>query len=397
MNESNSSLSQAQGYLSDTGLDGWLLYDYQGSNPILWRLLGENVPNVTRPLWLYVPAEGPVALLVHEVDVGRFPYGLAEIHSFAGRDSMIDGLRDRIGASTRLAMEYSPLGTLPRVGRVDAGTIELVRSLGIDVISSGDAIQYATERWMPHQLESHRYAASKLHEIVHGTVAFVRENVRWKLTEHDVAEHIRGQYAMLGLETRDGPVVAFDAHSSDPHYEPAPGDSSVIRRRGWLLIDLWARKQTSSENRDSVYADITWNIAVGDASTERETKVFELVRDARDAAVEFLSQAVQMGRRPRGWEVDQVARTVVNKAGYGKFFVHRLGHSLGREVHSNGVNLDNWETHDTRSVIDGIGITIEPGVYLPDFGVRSEINVFMGPDGPEITSPPQKEVLTTGG
>ena len=201
MNESNSSLSQAQCYLSETGLEGWLLYDYQGSNPILWRLLGENITNVTRPLWLYVPAEGAVALLVHEVDVGRFPYGLAEVHSFAGRDSLIDGLRDRIGASTRLAMEYSSLGTLPRVGRVDAGTIELVRSLGIDVVSSGDAIQYATERWMPHQLESHRYAARKLHQIVHDTVAFVRENVRWKLTEHDVAEHIRGHYAMLGLET----------------------------------------------------------------------------------------------------------------------------------------------------------------------------------------------------
>ncbi len=265
------------------------------------------------------------------------------------------------------------------------------------MISSGYAIQYATERWMPQQLESHLDAASKLHQIVHDTVSFVRENVRWKLTEHDIAEHIRGQYAMLGLETRDGPVVAFGSHSSDPHYEPAPVGSSVLRRRGWLLIDLWARKQDSFGNMDSVYADITWNIAVGDKSTERERKVFEVVKEARDAAVEFLSDAVQMGRRPKGWEVDQVARTVVNKAGYGEFFVHRLGHSLGREVHSNGVNLDNWETHDTRSVIDGIGITIEPGVYLPDFGVRSEINVFMGPDGPEITSPPQTEVLTTGG
>ena len=267
---------------------------------------------------------------------------------------------------------------LPRVGRVDAGTIELVRSLGPEVVSSGDVIQHATERWSEKQLASHMTAVESLHEIVIEAFEFVGENVRWKLTEHDVAEFIRGRFDRAGLVTGDGPVVAFEEHSSDPHYEPAPGSSAVIRRNGWLLIDLWARL----DEQDSIYADITWNAHVGGPPTAEQQQVFDVVAAARDAGFRFLEEAVLDGRHPEGWEVDSAARQVISEAGYAGYFVHRLGHSLGREVHSNGVNLDGWETRDTRKVIEGVGVTIEPGIYLPDFGVRSESRRLHGAGRP---------------
>jgi Xaa-Pro aminopeptidase len=217
--------------------------------------------------------------------------------------------------------------------------------------------------------------------------------VRWKLTEHDVAEYIRGRYDRLGLESEDGPVVAFNEHASDPHYEPTPAGSAVIRREGWLLIDLWARQAAIESGEDPIFADITWTAKLGGPPSAKQQEVFVAVRDGRDAAFAFLEEQVLSGRYPQGWELDRVARDLIDGRGYADYFVHRLGHSLGREVHSNGVNLDDWETHDTRTVIDGIGVTIEPGIYLPEFGVRSEIDVYMGHDGPEITSEVQREIV----
>jgi Xaa-Pro aminopeptidase len=197
------------------------------------------------------------------------------------------------------------------------------------------------------------------------------------------------------LEYDDGPVVAFNEHSSDPHYDPSPTGSAVIRREGWLLIDLWGRKklQPGEATGQAISADITWVAKLGKPPTEKQAEVFDAVRSARDSAFDFLEQAVLDGRYPEGWELDRVARDVIDKAGYGDYFVHRLGHSLGHEVHSNGVNLDDWETHDTRKVIDGVGVTIEPGIYLPEFGVRLEMDVYMGPDGPEITGERQDEIV----
>ena len=302
---------------------------------------------------------------------------------------MLAALREALPDSGSVAMEYSPMYELPRVGRVDAGTVELVRSLGPEVVSSGDIIQHATERWSDKQLASHLSAVDSLHRIVNEAFEFIGENVRWKLTEHDVAEFIRGRFDRAGLTTADGPVVAFEEHSSDPHYEPAPGGSAVIRRNGWLLIDLWARV----DEEDSIYADITWTAHIGGPPTPAQQEVFGIVANARDTGFRFLEDAVLEGRYPEGWEVDDAARRVISEAGYGDYFVHRLGHSLGREVHANGVNLDGWETRDTRRLIEGVGVTIEPGIYLPEFGVRSEIDIFMAEDGPVITGEVQQEVI----
>jgi Xaa-Pro aminopeptidase len=385
-----SAISDAQEFMRGASYDGWLTRDYRYSNPVFEAALGARVPHLTRPVWLFIPRDGEPLLLAHDVDAGRFPAGSPRVVTYSNRQTMVEGLRRLLSGCRRVAMEYSPMYELPRVGRVDAGTVELVRSLGADVVPSGDVLQYATERWSPDGVASHRYAVEGLVKVVREACTFVAENVRWKLTEHDVAEFIRGRYDRLGLAAEDGPIVAFDEHSSDPHYEPRAEGSAVIRRRGWLLLDFWARR---AGDPGAVFADITWVASLGGRPTAQQQEVFTVVRDARDAAFDFLNRRMREGEAPRGWEVDRVARQVIEKAGYGRYFVHRLGHSLGREVHANGVNLDDWETHDTRTVVPGIGVTIEPGVYLPEFGMRSEIDVYMGADGPEVTGESQKDVI----
>lgn len=379
------------------GIDGWLTRDYRYTNPVFWQAYGTSVQNVTRPVWLMMPAQGDALLLAHEVDTGRFVDSPATVTGYSSRDSMIEGVKGLLAATgsdrPTLAMEYSELYQLPRVGRVDAGTIELVRSLGATVVSSGDLMQHATERWSEYQLGTHRFAVERLTRIVKEAFTFAGENVRWALTEHDIAEHIRGRFDRLGLEYEDGPVVAFNEHSADPHYEPVPDGSAVIRRDGWLLIDLWGRQRQGADSPEpAISGDITWVAKFGGPPTERQQTVFNAVRQARDAAFEFLESETFAGNVPQGWQVDRVARDVITGAGFGDHFVHRLGHSLGHEVHSNGVNLDDWETHDTRQVIEGVGVTIEPGIYLPDFGVRLEMDVYMGPDGPEVTGERQDEI-----
>ena len=245
----------------------------------------------------------------------------------------------------------------------------------------------------PGPTQSHFLAVEALDKIVIQAFNYVGENIRWALTEHDVAEHIRGKFDQAGLEFDDGPVVAFNSHSADPHYDPKPSNSAVIRREGWLLIDLWARKKSDPNAQRNISADITWTAKLGKPPSNKHQEVFRAVTNARDAAFELLENRVLEGDNPQGWEVDRAARKVIEKAGYGDHFVHRLGHSLGHEVHSNGVNLDDWETHDTRTVINGVGVTIEPGVYLPEFGVRSEVDVYLGEDGPEITGNLQTEIV----
>ncbi len=389
-------LSGAREYLSESGIDGWLLYDYRGSNPILWNLIG-HVNHITRPCWFFVPSDGDPVLLAHKVDAGRFSSMVdsagsenvqVQVRRFGSRAQMLSELGEMLSGRQKVAMEYSPEAALPRVSRIDAGTVELVRSLGVEVVSSGDVLQYSTERWTPAQRESHQVAMDGLVRTVHDAFAFIGENINWKLTEHDVAEFIRGRFERLDLVAPDGPIVAVDAHASDPHYEPAPDTSAIVRKNSLILIDLWA----VSAEPDSVYGDITWTGFTGEP-TPRHEEVFRAVADSRDAAVSFMQDAFSSGRELEGWEVDRTARDVIDKAGYADYFVHRLGHSIGLEVHSNGVNLDDWETHDTRKLIPGVAVSVEPGIYLPEFGIRSEIDVFLGELGPQVTGEIQQEIV----
>ena len=391
-------IEQAICYLQENAITGWLVRDYQYSNVVLWELFGERVENLTRPVWLWIPASSQPKMICHTVDVKRFRSQKQMIKPYKNREEMLAELKGLFGEfdvdRPVVAMDYSANYNLPRVSRIDAGSLELIKGFDVDVISSENVMQFSLERWTQEQLESHRSAVSGLNRAIKDAFAFVGENIRWKLTEHDVAEFIRGRLDMFGIEYDGGPVVAFDKNTSDPHYEPRPESASIIRRDGWLLIDLWGRKKIVTGNQNlPISGDITWVAKIGSEPTRRQKQVFEVVRSARDTAFKYLESTVLSGRYPEGWEIDQVARDVIIESGYGEYFIHRLGHSLGHRVHSNGVNLDNWESHDTRQVIPGIGVTIEPGIYLPDFGVRLEMDVFINEDGPEITVEKQEEIF----
>ena len=378
----------AQEHMRAERISGWLLYDYRGMNPVFWDTVG-RVPNVTRPCWLWVPTHGEPRLLVSYVDQGRFAHLGVSTTLFVSREEMTRRHAEMLRGAGRIAMEYSPSGELPRVSRVDAGTLELVRGLGVEVVSSGDTLQYATQRWSGPQLQSHLAAAAGLSAIVHQAFSRIGDTLASGSTEYDVAEFIRRRYAEEGLEAADGPVVAVNDHSSDPHFEASPRSSRVIEAGDWVLIDLWARLP----DEDAMYADITWTAYVGSEVPARKLRVFDAVIGARDAALAEMEAALAAGRELQGRQVDKVARDFISEAGFGDYFNHRLGHSIGREVHGNAVNLDGWETHDTRRVIPGIAVTIEPGIYLPEFGVRSEIDVFISEDGPRVTTDVQREVV----
>jgi len=280
-------------------------------------------------------------------------------------------------------LEYSPENTLPRVSRVDAGTGELVRSLGPEVVSSADLMQYATHQWSPEQLADYSETADTLGLIVNEAFAFAGKHLAEENNEFDVAEFIRDRFAGQGITSPDGPIVAVNANASDPHYEPSVDRHSAIKQGDWLLIDLWANGLAEG----SAYADITWVAYVGDSVPQRQQEIFDIVIGARDAALHYLVDAYDQGTAVLGWQADQVAREYIGSRGYGEYFTHRLGHSIGFEVHREAVNLDEFETHDTRRIIPGICFSIEPGIYLSEFDVRSEIDVFMSADGP-CASPP---------
>ena len=418
-------IKDAQQFLQQEQIPGWLIYDYRHSNPIFPQVISAS-GHVTRPCFLYVPAAGSPKLLTHHVDAGKFSSSGIDLLVYSSRQTMVENLRRVLSGVPKVAMEYSPNNELPRVSRVDAGTVELVGSLGVEVISSADLMQYATQRWTPDQLAGHGRAAEKLGQIVNqafhligarlietptappsplgkGGDRGVERSKGSPPTEYEIAEFIRQRFNEEGLEAADGPIVSVNAHCSDPHYEPASEGSSVIQPGDWVLIDLWAREADSPPvtlaekevvtGNTSVYADITWTAYVGDQVPEQHQRVFDIVLGARDAALTFLEDSFQRGETVQGWEADAVARSFIEERGYGEYFTHRLGHSISYEVHGEAVNLDSFETYDTRRIIPGIGFSIEPGIYLPEFGVRSEIDAFMSETGPFASSPVQREVV----
>ena len=395
MNKQQTPIEDAVEFLRRSqSADAWIIYDYRKSNPIFWSVMEKLLPaltpeNVTRPVFLVLPRTGEAWILVHDVDAGAFATSPIKITKFYSRQSMIDCLISGLRGTKSVFMEYSPKAVLPRVSRVDAGTIELIKSLKIKVKSSADILQYATQRWNEDQLDSHLKAAEDLTNIVNEAFRWIGMRSPSSVTEYEVHQFIRSRYVEKNLETDTGPVVAVNDHGSDPHFLPNLENTYHITKGDWILIDLWARKKIPN----SVYADITWTGVYADAPTAEQINVFSTVIGARDAATQYMSTRLQENKPTQGWQVDQTARKFIDESGYGPYFTHRLGHSLGSEVHSEAVNLDNWETRDSRLLIPGIGVTVEPGVYLPHFGVRSEINVFITDRGARITTPPQDKPI----
>lgn len=377
--------------------DGWLVYDFRGSNPAFSRLLGNSLPQSTRRAFLYLAARGGPRLLIHHVDAGNFQRLGLEVVPYGGREEMVNRLHSLLGGARRVLMEYSPGNAIPYVSRVDAGTLEMVRALGVDVLSSADALVAVTALWDADDLASHERAAAGLAQARDSLFEALRDSLAggpsW--TEVDAQHHLLRVFADQGLECDHAPIVAVNAHAGDPHYAPEPAVALPIQHGDLLLVDLWAREMHRPDGGPGAYADITWMATAATSPPSHQHRVWEAVRSARDAAVHLLEARLQTGESVQGAELDRAARGVIVAAGYGAAFTHRTGHSIGWEsAHGDGVNIDDFETHDTRTLRPGAAFSIEPGVYLPDFGVRSEINVVISDeDRPLVTTPLQRELV----
>jgi Xaa-Pro dipeptidase len=359
------------------GLDGWLFYDFRGCDPLAYRvLLLDPERHVTRRWYYWIPATGEPVKLLHRIE----PHVLDELpgqaQQYVSWEQQRTLLSSCLRGRRRIAMQYSPLNAVPYLARVDAGTIDLIRSFGLDVVTSADLVQRFEAVWTDRQLESHRYATDALRRIVDEAFAHVGSSIvkGRALTEYGLQQFILARIHDAGMSTSSAPIAAVDAHSADPHYGPVESDSAPITRDNLLLIDLWA-KQTEP---GSVYGDITWTGYTAKQVPAKQRMIFDYVRRGRDAALSFVREQVASGRFPFGWEVDDVCRNVIRDSGYGDLFVHRTGHSIGEEVHGNGANIDNLETQDGRRLIPRTCFSIEPGIYLPrEFGIRSELDVYV--------------------
>lgn len=383
-----------QSALAEAGVDGWFFACFQQNDPIGLSLLGLTGEGklVTRRCYYLIPREGEPKKLVHAIESGmldHLPGPKTVYNTWQGHRQEVANL---VSGYPRLAAQYSPNNEIPTISRLDAGTFDLLRAAGVEAVSSADLAQRFVATWTQEQLEGHRRANVHLHRIVLEAFQRVADALRRgdQIDEYAVQRSILDAFETAGIWAESDPIVGVNAHSADPHYQPGPDHSAPIKKGDFLLIDLWAKEKAA----DSVYADITWCGVCAASPTDKQQEVFSAVAGARDASWELVR-----GRFPhqpvRGFEVDDAAREVIRKAGYGDLFIHRTGHSIGITDHGQGANMDNLETHDTRLLLPMTGFSIEPGIYIPgDFGVRLEINVALTPEAAEITgAEPQRELL----
>jgi Xaa-Pro dipeptidase len=387
-------LAEIQDHLSDLGLAGWLLYDFQGSNPIARSVAARDMSNVTRRWFCFIPKDGAQRWLYHAIESSAFEGADGEHFTYGRWQELVKEVAEITCGTGPIAVEYSPGGEIPYISRVDAGTLELMRRLNLELVSSAELVQLYEARWSAEQHTSHLKAAEILLDVKDRTFEIVRERIGNGLptTEYEVQTEMMKMFEENNLITHCPPIVAVKARTADPHYLPTEAQSQPVEKGDLLLLDLWGKLDVPG----AVYADITWMACLSSQPKERHKEVFEVVRDARNRGIEFLREACSEGAAPAGYQVDDAVRKVVDHAGYGENFFHRTGHSIGIQDHGNGANIDNYETHDTRRLVKGVGFSIEPGIYLSgEFGVRSEIDVYMGQEGPMITTLPlQKEIVS---
>lgn len=381
-----------QSELRSEKLDGWLFYDHHHRDAIAARVLGLNGhTKVTRRWFYFIPAKGAPSKLVHRIEAGGLDSLPGRKIEYSGWEELHKGLAKILSGAKTVAMQYSPQNDIPYIGLVDAGTVELVRKLGKKVLSSADLVQEFEAAWTPEQLASHRAAGEIVHDVTQRAFShagsFVRE--RKPLTEYDLQQWMAGQFRARGVIADGDPIVGVNRNAGNPHYEPAATGSSPIREGDLLLLDVWGKL----DRPNCVFYDITWMGYLGASVPPKFAKIFQIVRGARDAAIEFVIKSISAGREIHGWEVDRTCREVIRKAGYGKYFTHRTGHSIGQDVHGNGANMDGLETRDNRRVVPHTCFSIEPGIYLPEFGVRSEVNMYIGEGNAEVTGPIQQEII----
>jgi Xaa-Pro dipeptidase len=383
---------EIQSEIRARGFDGWLFFDHHGRDPLASRILGLTTDMEASRRWYYfIPAVGDPRKLVHRIESRTLDTLPGERQSYSSWRDQHGRLEELLKGSSRIAMQYSPNCSIPYVSNVDAGTLELIRSFGKDIVSSADLVQIFEARWAAGQIEMHLEAGRRVDQVRRDAFDLIGERVRNRqaITEYEVQQFILSRFSQSNLSTNHGPIVAVNQHASDPHYEPNSATSLPIENGSVVLIDLWAKLITES----AVYYDVTWVGYCGDSIPSRVQNVFQIVRDARKAASQFVIDKTAAGEPFAGYQVDDVARGLIESRGFGEFFFHRTGHSIGVEVHGTGANMDNLESHDDRAVIARTCFSIEPGIYLPEFGIRSEVNVYVGSDEAFVTGEQQEQLV----
>jgi Xaa-Pro dipeptidase len=380
-------LEAIQSALRDQRVDGWLFYDHHHRDPIAYRILGlSDSLHVSRRWYYLIPAQGQPRKLTHRVESGKLASLPGSGHLYSSWQELEDGLRTMLEPYKTLAMQYSPRNAIMYVSMVDAGTIEVLREMGKTIVSSADLVSQFEAVLTAEQIASHYHAQKSIDEIVREVWKYIAAGSR---NEYQVMVWLREAMRRAGIADGYGPNVSVNENSSDSHYEPTAASSRQIKQGDFLLIDIWGRM----DRPESCFYDITWTGVVGREPTERERQVFSLVAQARDAAIRTVQDAFTAGRPIAGWEADVAARAVIRNGGFGDYFTHRTGHSISYETHGNGANLDNLETHDERLILPSTCFSVEPGIYLPEFGVRSEVNMLTEPGHATVTGPIQTELV----
>ena len=388
-------LEKMQNIISSMKLDGWLFYDFRGSNDLALNIL--EIPkerHLTRRFYYLIPSKGVPIKIVNAIEAGNLDHLPGDKLIYSNHSSLTKHLTDIITSHKIIAMEYSPFNAIPYVSKVDGGTIEQIKSLGADIRSSADLISMFDAVWTKELFNENKPVAKALYEIVNKSFEFIKKsfNENKSLNEFDVQQFIMKEFEKRSYFTDSPPIVGVNENSANPHYAPDEKIHKQIKNRDFVLIDLWAKVNRD----DAVWADITWVGYMGKTVPEKYTKIFDIVAEARDAAFNLISDRFKQGEKIRGYEGDDAARDVITKAGYGKYFIHRTGHSISSDLHGSGAHLDNYETRDERLILPSTSFSIEPGIYLTgDFGVRSEIDVFITKDGKVISTGEerQKEIV----
>lgn len=386
-------IEEIQAALREEHLDGWLFFDHHQRDPLAYRILGLNPKAVATRRWYYfIPAQGEPQGLVHAIESGALTGLPGDVRKYSSWTGQIQGLARLLTGCRKIAMQYSPNCAIPYVSLVDAGTLELVRAAGVEIATSANLVQLFEARWTADQLETHLEAGRRVDRVRAAAFQKIASALAagQSITEWDVNRFIRSGFSSAGLLTDHGPIVAVNSNMSDPHYEPEAQGSREIHPGDAVLIDLWAKLDRAS----AVYYDITWTGYCGTTPPSALQNIFDVVREARDRAVRRVQTAIRRHEVIHGFEVDDAARTYIKERGFGDYFIHRTGHSIGEEVHGTGANMDNLETHDERKIVARTCFSVEPGVYLPEFGIRSEVNVYVGATEAQITGEVQQNLVT---
>lgn len=388
-------LAAIQTALREANLDGWLFYDHHGRDPLAYRILGmDPKAHVTRRWWYFVPAQGEPHKLVHRIESGRLDSLSGSKSSYSTWQEMEQGVEHMLTGATRIAMQYSPRNAVMYVGMLDAGTAEMLQGFGKELFSSADLVSRFEAVLSESQIQSHYEAQQRIDTILRDAWQEIGRRVRADspdANEYSMVEYLQHRIADAGMVTDHGPNVSVGPNAADSHYEPSPASSRTIERGSFVLIDIWGKL---ADVPDAVWYDITWCGIVDREPTARETEIFLAVRDARDAAVALIEQRFAAGEPIAGWEADRAARTVIEQRGFAEWFTHRTGHNIGTELHGAGAHLDDFESHDERTVLPNTCFSVEPGIYLPgDFGIRLEVDMMTAPDQAKVTGRIQRELV----